>query len=421
MHTFKNELNQIEKILYLIIIVLLFHVTRNINMIFYVGLLFSLYIYLFIVFFLYKKNTLDLELRFYTRELIFLFSLLLIPIISFINLPFNEFLVGFPRFFVLMPFLLFLIIYKQLSVTFVKMAFRTVCIFMGLSSLSILYQIVFGPLMFLADSTVRSGLERYASLAGSLTAMGTIGSLAILILLFSKNWLFNRFIKYSLIIIISLGMLLSLQKASVINLIICAIIYILLNFSVQQFIRSITSIIFIIIISLIVYNFTDTFYLEEYIDTIVNYTLNQDSDRTSEDLMNRLTDKPARVFEFHSIGLMDIILGIGFASLAGVMGLNQYPMAHNAYVDLLLSGGIIHFISYLFLNLYVVYKALITVSNTVQNIIIKKIYISIVLLTLINMIIGSGKFYQPVQGVITFIVLFTFIRINQTTNEFSTN
>lgn len=416
MYTFKNDLTQIERILLLVVIVLMFHTTRNINLIFYVVTLFSLYGYLYLSFFMNKKR-LGLEIKFYPRELFFLFSLFILPIISLINLPLNEFFIGFSRFFVILPFLFFLVIHKELSIGFIKLTLKAFCFFMAASALSVVYQIFQGPLPFLADATFRSGLERYASLAGSLTTMGSVGALAVLILLFDRKWLFsNTFLKYILLLVISSGMLFSMGKASVINLLVCIFLYLLLNFKIQSFIRTLISMISLLIIGLLVYNFFETTVLGSYIDTIINYTLSGEDGKTSEDLINRVTDKPAQVFEYHSIGIIDYITGIGFGAMAGTMGLSHYPMAHNSYVDLLLSSGVFHLIAYLGLNFHVMSKSLFSISLTVQNLIIKKIYVSIVILTLINYIIGAGKFYQPVQGVIILTILFTFDRVCKLTN-----
>ena len=65
----------------------------------------------------------------------------------------------------------------------------------------------------------RGGLERYASLAGSLTALGTLGAYALVISFFLGDKLFNKRINFVISALIIMGMLLTLQKAAILNII----------------------------------------------------------------------------------------------------------------------------------------------------------------------------------------------------------
>ena len=103
------KINLTEKILYIVIVLLLFHITRNISTIVYVGLLFFAYTLLYIVYFGTKwKNGNVFKIEYKPIELFFVFSLMMIPVISLLNMEINEFIISFGRYMVTFPFIFLL-------------------------------------------------------------------------------------------------------------------------------------------------------------------------------------------------------------------------------------------------------------------------------------------------------------------------
>ncbi|MDQ0160558.1 hypothetical protein [Alkalibacillus salilacus] len=412
---FNKNINQIEWILYFVVLVLLFQITRNISTVVYVGVLFSLYILLYIIYLLVVSKNYKYEISAKPRNLIFLFTLLFIPITSIVYLDFNEWILAFPRYLVTLPFIIFLVFYNDFSKDFIKLFLQTLCIYMAIVAVSVFYQIIFGSISFFAEPSYREGLVRYASLAGSLTALGTLGALALAILSLDKNKsLFNNKFKVLLISIISIGMLASLQKAAVVNIMIVISLYLIFNLNIKRLILSLSSLMFLGLTGYIIFLFNSESLLAIYTETIINYTLNTGGiENTQEDLLNRLVGMPLKVIEFHDIKLHELILGIGFAPLAGVMGLSHYPMPHNTYFDLLLSGGIIHLISYVFLLTRITFVTLRKKLRNRKLNIIDRSFTAISVILLINMVIGAGTFYQPIQAVFVFLIILNYDKISE--------
>ena len=389
----------------LVCTVLLFQIIRNISLIGYTGILFLSYAVLYLIYFNESKK--NFGHIFFERvrgaKLMFLVTYFLIPVITLFDI--DYFMVAFPRFFVTFPFVLFCFICPILDENNFRSVKKILVIFSTLAAFSLVIQIFTGPISFFADSSIREGLDRYSTLAGSLTVFGTTGAIAILFLLFDKK-LFNNFPRIFNIIAISIGLLASLQKSAIINLVIIFFIAIVLvpkKIKIHLKFRSIIIFIFLMFsLSVFFLLYGERFnnsVIAQYINTTINYTFtNSTTVGVSDDLYSRLFERPLRVISFHNISGSDFLFGIGLKALGGTMGLSFLPMAHNNYFDLLLSGGIIHLTSFL-----------IIVSKSLHNMffIQKKNDETIALtLLLVNMFIGAGNFYQPQICVILFSLLF---------------
>lgn len=88
----KYNLNKIEKIYCFTIIVLLFHITRNINIVLYVVTLFSSYFILFLYYFFGRlKHKIKYKIKNSLIDVSFLVSLIWVPFISLIHMNLDEF------------------------------------------------------------------------------------------------------------------------------------------------------------------------------------------------------------------------------------------------------------------------------------------------------------------------------------------
>lgn len=397
-----------ENIFYYTMIVLLFQVFRNINTAVYVIILFGLYSLLYIVYLFENLHGIYYEFR--LVPILFILTLIWIPFVSLENITNDEFMIALPRYMVTFPFILFCFIYRNYNKQFIIKVLKSYCNFIVIASLSIPYQIIFGKIPFFTDSSFRAGVERYTSLAGSLTALGSLGAIALIILLFSGEELYNNKKKLVLIFIITLSMLMTLQKAALANIIICFLLYLLLyeKLSIANKIVSLSGM--IIFMSLIYFINKDTS-IGIYITNIFSYSFSNSSVGIKGDLISRLWSLPSRVVEYNKMDISDFIKGIGFPALSGTMGLVNHPMAHNNYFDLIFSGGIIHLVSYLVLLLSIPIMVLVKKFKRVRITYIDTIYTMSIFVILINMLIGGATFYQPVFAVIVFFMIFSYDNI----------
>lgn len=397
-----KNLSTIEKLLLITCIVLFFQVFRNVSLVFYIAILFLMYGLLYISFMLSSQSSLK-KMEFSICEIAFLFSYINIPLISLFYLSIADYMVALPRFLVTMPFIIFTFLYKDYTETFIRYLLKTFCYFMALSALTIPLQSLTGAISFFAASSTREGLERFASLAGSSTALGTLGGVALAVIIFSEDKIFKKKEKIILMVSIVVGMIMSMQKAALINILICIIGYIFLANHINITKRIIIVIIIIIsVASLISINPVTS----EYFEKNFSYTFENDSSvGTKDDFLSRQTVLPILVVKKNGMIFRDFIFGIGFRALSGTMGLPSYPMAHNNYFSLLFSGGIIHLISFLFLISQILIHILTNLKNSNA---LGKVYLFIAILFMINMFIGAAEFYQPIMTVIIFVCINSF-------------
>ena len=404
-----NELTKVEKYSLLCIGVLLFQTARNINLILYMLVLFSSYALLYINF-LFNKNGIKVKYNF--AKVLFFFTLLSIPIVSLAHIPINEFLIAMPRYLVTLPMIFFLALYKDYRIRYVNSVLKLFVIFILLASLSIPYQIIFGPIPFLAEMSYRGGLERYASLAGSLTALGTLGAYALVISFFLGDKLFNKRINFVISALIIMGMLLTLQKAAILNIILVLNILFFWRLSIKKIAKIILVAIFIYGSYSVLLKYFNDFFIVQYIDTLVNYSFSQNDVGTTNDLLKRLWYYTENMITINNVTTLGLIIGIGFKALSGTMGLPHHPMLHNNYFDLLLSGGILHLVSFLLISARIPMRVFYKIITNRQYSTYEFTYSAIIILIFANMLIGGSSFYQPAIGIVTFFIIFSYDYVN---------
>jgi hypothetical protein len=344
-------------------------------------------------------------------EWLFVFTMLWIPIISLAHMKLSDYFVALPRYAVTMPFFLFLFIYKEYRELLVRRIFQVVCVFVAISAMSVPFQIFLGPIWFFDDASVRDGLVRYASLGGSLTDLGTLGVFSMSFIAFSGDFLFTPKIKALLLITTVLGMLLSLQKASIINLIIFLVLYILVGSNVKiGILKRLSFLVAIGFLGYGLYNQISQTVFGTYIGDIYQYTFSNSSLGTKADFLSRLWQRPYEVMVYNNIHFLGVITGIGFSALSGIMGLPNMPMSHNNYFDDLFSGGILHLISYILLLLRRPYNVIRRKINGVQLHHLEQSYAVLVILILINMLVGASTFYQPISSIFIYFTIFSYER-----------
>lgn len=219
-----KKMDQTEKILILITYVLALQVLRNISTVGYIGLLFTCYFMLYGVFFFESKIKIDEIVinKLTGAKLIFLVTYLFLPIPTLINSQFAS--IAISRYLVTFPFILFCFIYPYFRLDLLNKILKGFVFISVLSAISILIQILTGPISFFTDSSYREGLERFTSLSGSLTIFGTTGSMALLFVLVNKNE-YSKLLRSMYILFLVSGLLCSLQKSAIANMAIVLLIY----------------------------------------------------------------------------------------------------------------------------------------------------------------------------------------------------
>ncbi|MGW3546359.1 hypothetical protein ACWDHH_01090 [Janibacter hoylei] len=121
-------------------------------------------------------------------------------------------LYGLSRYLFALPVLLAFIAYTD-SPRDLLTHIRTMCVFFAVGALTVPLQYLTGPITFFADSSERAGLERYASVFGSLTALGiAAGSyIALAQALRPRSTVLS-------IVAIGVGGIASLSKAAIVNI-----------------------------------------------------------------------------------------------------------------------------------------------------------------------------------------------------------
>ncbi|AJJ46695.1 O-antigen ligase like membrane family protein [Francisella tularensis subsp. novicida] len=323
------------------IIILLCQIFRSISLSAYTSILLLSYILTYASFLYYKK------VKYTQLELYFLFLLAIyIPLISFINEPMSQFIIGFSRSLVVLPFLMFSLGLKNELTTKDFDNFKKIyIIFVVAAALSLVYQNLLGQIGFFAEHSYRyidgKTYIRYASFAGSLTAYGSFAPIAVIFLISGSG--FSKFCNLIFHFLILVGAILSYQKAALLGVISIYFIYLskpLFSFSLRKGkIFYIISALCLMIIGLYVLTISTEF---KY--TLINST---------QDLYNRFTDLPAKNIEYFNASFFNYIFGIGFEPLSGILGYVDIPMAHNNFVDMILSGGILYLCIYLLILIYV--------------------------------------------------------------------
>lgn len=363
----------------------------------YMGLLLLAYIYWFCSIKITRK------VRIKPCGLIFLFSYLLLPIISLFNLSTKEYSVALIRFGALFPYVVICMLYSRIVYDYLEDLVAIFTFIVIASAILMIYQVPFGRISFFVEANNRVGFERYGSLLGSTTAYGTSSIIALFYL--SDFDILKGWKKASAIIVIIVGGILCLSKSFFINVALGVGLIILfhrkgqgrLRISINKILKtgSATVIVLLVLYAVIQYTFVG-----KYFRNMFAYSFNSDSLGVEASLINRLTLKPGTAFQYHRLPFYYyIFMGVGFKGYSGVLGLPQYPMCHNNYFDILLSQGVVGLLSYLGVHVGAFVNQI--KKRDAKAMLIKKM----VPYKLINMLAGLGT-YLTVGGVLSLVIIF---------------
>lgn len=341
--------------------------------------------------YIFKKGFFPRGSDFFSIQIwIFYFLLLYIASVSFIYGDLNDFLKAFPR-MIIMPITFIIFINLINNKKHFHNIISLLIFFSVIASISLIYQVYFGPLEFLVDSSQRSGLERYPSTFGSLTIYGAVvGIITFLVIRTNYNFL----IKIFLITLFLLAAFLTLSKAAIMNILIVAIL--------SLFFVKIRNKIFIVFLSIfllgiIYYSFPE---LAIYIDTSIE-VLGVSSQGIDLDSSASVYQQFLKRF-FYSFDyllqfeLIEIFFGFGLIGGQGVFGLpySFTGTTHNQFMDLYLIGGIFLFLNIIFLTVCLILE----LYHMKKNDLLAETFFYCNLIAIINMFFFNGFIYQPITS-----------------------
>ncbi len=277
--------------------------------------------------------------------------------------------------------------------------------FVILAALSLPLQFVVGPISWFSESFERVGVERFGSLAGSLTTFGNIVGTAAFIAAMRV-----RKIHY-LIFIISLLMLaavLSLQKAAVASLGIAFLsILVARRFKFLHSIMFITSITFIVLLA---------FYVSDYQTrgTILllfgNFAGSVDVSQASD--VSIIQGASDRVFELPEVAFLfygsdAVFAGIGVFGGSGSLGYPSLPHTHNLVGELILLFGLVPGALVVIFVLVNLVRSLFIILNLRKKYDGRSVLAAGILINITIPTIFSGALlYHPVGGTIFWVAIF---------------
>ena len=216
------------------------------------------------------------------------------------------------------------------------------------ATLTLLIQVFTGPLPILGRTVARTGLVRYSSLHGDVTIIGISNGIGLVIaaLLPARRAL----IKAGTIALVVLGLVLSLQKAAVMNLGLAFLIWALLSGRRRLVLRT-ALVVGLLLVAFVVLGRAEVLpaWIVDYVDGFVlsatglrlfESSASQVSNYRIINLLTlteRFTILPAKVAA--EIGWDSVVFGAGVLGGGGAMGIRS-PQSHNTVFDLLFIGGL---------------------------------------------------------------------------------
>ena len=321
------------------------------------------------------------------------------------------FLPGVPR-VLIMPILTLFIISVVKTDEQVITLIRLILFCYVVASFTIIYQIIYGPIPWFADFFYRAGLDRYASILGSLTIYGSIVGYGLLLTYSDTNIVKNSLLKIILVVILSAGAFFSLTKSGIVMIALSLAIYILFNFNKNHLsVKKIS--LFIITITIIIALLITIPEFKMYYDVVVTQTIGGSS--IFSDGSNVLIDSAPINFEhifkrlfmtpYHmylEYGNIALLIGVGLQGAAGTLGVigpdGHYLSAHNSFGDLIFMGGVLYFLIFLIMYFMVQFK-LFKYRN--ENKLSLLLFMTNILF-LANLLI-SGSIFQPSVSILFWI------------------
>lgn len=336
----------------------------------------------------------------YLAIFIFLPVLSYVSILSFTS-PYPVIpITGLSRLFLLSPFILY-VFSVRISDKDELVFWKCVIVFSVIASLSLVFQVFAGPITWFAESSFgRAGVDRFASLAGSLTAYGSLLPIPIIA---ASVILKHRLSKVLVIIVLLVGGLISLQKMALGTALFSLILIVFRSTNkialrktmlVPLFSYGLLALLGIFCFSPYLANQPYFLYFSSVLDTSQT-SLGDVS--MQESVSDRLSALPAFAMNFWG-GIQNAWMGVGVMGASGGLGYPEFPMTHNIVFETILVFGlplaILFFIYFAYLSIHSLANVFGSVSAPVF------VSSASFLLLLFPSIFSGGLFYHPVTGLI---------------------
>jgi len=266
----------------------------------------------------------------------------------------------------------------------------TVALITLVAALSIPYQFLFGPVEWFADSSERSGLARYATLFGSLTALGLVCGYGILAAIMSiRSTVFSAAVITGIVV----GGVLSLQKAAIVNMLIVLLIV--------PFIKTVQvkKLFYMLFFLLCFFGGVGSYFSDEISRFSDSFRLFSDSESgqtddvsVAESINERIFDQPTVAIEYH--GIRSLWFGIGPVGGGGGFGFPDRPNAHNGVVELLLIGGVGYLLLFSGFVAFIVFQGLKNMRHDHEKHLVR-LGVFCIFMQLLNMVFSGLIFFSP--------------------------
>ena len=205
----------------------------------------------------------------------------------------------------------------------------------ALAALSMVYQVINGPIEWFAEASERAGVQRYASLLGSLTVLGTAAPIGLL----AAAMYVRRPVPFIVLaVLIFAAGLMSLQKSAIAGFIVL-VPFVLPLIERGTRIRLGLTLAGLAALTVAIVPAELLEYAGVGWDYLLSAGTGGGSDvGLSQSVVDRLTALPREVVQYH--GLDRMLFGVGLRGGSGVFGFPDLPMAHNGIVDYLAIGGL---------------------------------------------------------------------------------
>ncbi len=232
-------------------------------------------------------------------------------------------------------------------------------VIVAMALLTIPLQMVTGPISWFADAGERGHAVRYASLLGSLTAPAFAAPAALIIALFIVS---NRLLKHVLIVILILTGFLTYQKAVLGGYVVVAVMYLVFSWRKSLLPVLLTTMCALVVGALMIIAQPDLPKSARpltYAVAILGSSEHQSDLGGDVDIWTSMIDRWSELPN-QSFGnllnerslLVGTLLGGGFHMVGPALvplGVTEYYTSHNGIIDLMLIGGLVHLLFFLFI------------------------------------------------------------------------
>jgi multisubunit Na+/H+ antiporter MnhF subunit len=324
------------------------------------------------------------------------YSLLIIPYSLLWATP-REVAYGAARLLFALPLVLFSAAFLKSAVDLARI-FRIYCVLVALGGASILLQIATGPISWFAEPSLRGGLDRYASLLGSLTVMGVAGGLALSVMPWAG---FRRRTSWLLAAMIVFGMVASLQKAAVVTLAVWPFAYAVARRIPLRKVLTLTARVIgaAVLLALLTFLLLPRYFnialaLFGYRAAAAGTFVGRHT--IAQGVAARSLQYPMRLFDQY--GEWGVVFGVGMKAGSGVFGI-QAPMAHNSLADLLFMGGVMYLLLFglvVVVMLVVAYRVARGPDPVSRG--AGQATLCFMVVLLMNLPFSSGRLFQPTSA-----------------------